>query len=99
MGMTSLKAWGRVPARSLRVAQMLSDALHDEGTVVLDTEAGAESAGRNTAMFRLIPDSLAVVCLQTRLHNDGNTYSYPVKDLRNVLESAIKKIADRIFSV
>jgi len=97
--MTSLKVWGAVPLQSLRVAQMLSDALHDENTVVLDTEAGDESASRNTAMFRVVPESLAIVSLQTRLHHDGNTYTYPVTDLRNVLETAVTNIADRIMSV
>merc|ERR1711871_414312 len=40
--MMSLEAWGATPIRSLRVAQMLSDALQDEDAVVLDTEVGDE---------------------------------------------------------
>jgi len=96
---TTLAAWGAEPARSLQVAQMLGDALNDEDTSVLHTEPGVESAGRNTEMFRVVPESLAAICLQTRLQRDGNTYTYPVEDLRNVLENAVTTIANRIMSV
>eukprot|EP01043_Picozoa_sp_COSAG02_P018596 COSAG02_NODE_872_length_16321_cov_6.491062_14_plen_1965_part_00 len=96
---TTLEAWGAVPARSLRVAGMLSDSLCDEATAVLDAELGFESADRNTRMFRVIPEALVKVSLQTRLNQDGNTYEFPVEDLRNVLENAVTNIAGRVMSV
>jgi len=96
---STLETWGTAPARSVRAAQMLNAALQDEDTAVLDTEPGSESAGRNGKMFHLIPDALAKVCLQTRRQQDGNIYTYPVEDLREILETAVKKIADRLMSV
>ena len=95
----SLESWGAVPARSLQVAQMLNNVLQDEDTAVLDAEQGFESANRNTTMFRVIPELVAKVCLQTRLHHDGNIYTYPVEDLRRVLEQAVTTIAERVMSV
>jgi len=96
---TTLEIWGAVPARSLRVAQMLSASLRDEAAAVLDAEPGFESADRNTRMFRVIPEALAKVALQTRLYKDGNAYVFPVEDLRKVLENVVTTIAERVMSV
>jgi len=95
----TLEGWGAVPARSLRVAQMLSEVVHDEDAVVLDAEPGVESSQRNTTMFRVAPEALAQVCLQTHLQHDGNTYTFPAEDLRNILETAVTTIAARVMSV
>ena len=50
-------------------------------------------------MFRVIPEALAKVSLQTRLHQDGNTYVFPVEDLHKVLENVVASIAERVMSV
>merc|ERR1711871_1717726 len=95
----TLEGWGAAPARSLRAAQMLSNVVHDEDTAVLDAEPGMESSQRNTTMFRVVPEALVKVCLQTHLQHDGNTYTFPAEDLRNILETAVTTIAARVMSV
>ena len=100
---TTLARWGAAPERAVAVAKMLSESLRDEDTAVLNVDQGSESAGRNTAMFRLLPDALSLVCLRKQQHPEQRaepeTSLGLARELRGILEAAVTSLAERVMSV